>query len=201
MSRASCQSCRGDVRRRVARRARREGEREQLILRGEIARAQPPDVFGVIVRAVGPPLLRADRDAVRVDGADARFGQAADRLVRVIGRVVDVRPVQQRRDAGVERLERADQVGGVDVVGAVLRADVVQHAGEVFIEGAAREDASHRRLPGVPVRVDESRHDDAVGRVDDFGVAGLDRAADRLDRGRSRSGRRRRERRRWRGRA
>ena len=109
--------------------------------------------------AVGPP-LGADRDAVRVDGADAGFGQAADRRVGVLRRVVDVRPVEQRRDAGVERLERADQVRDVDVLGAVLDADVVEHPGEVLVERAAREDAAHRRLPRVPVGVDEARHDD-----------------------------------------
>ena len=48
----------GDVGRRVARRARRERERQQLIVGVEVVLAHAPDVFGVLVRAVRPPLAR-----------------------------------------------------------------------------------------------------------------------------------------------
>ena len=61
---------------------------------------------GMVELAERPPLA-ARRHAVRVDRADAGVLEALDRRVRVIGRVVDVRPVEQRRHAAVERLERA----------------------------------------------------------------------------------------------
>ena len=166
-----------DVRRRVAGRARGHRERQQLIVRLKVLFADAPDVFGMFARAVRPPLA-ADRDAVRVDGADAGVGEPGDRGVGVLRRVVDVRPVEQRGDAGVERLERAHQVRDVDVLGAVLHADVVEHAGEVLVERAAREDAAHRRLPGVPVRVDEARHDDHPGGVDLFRIRRVEAAPD-----------------------
>ena len=38
-----------------------------------------------------------------------------------------------------------------------------EHAGEVLVERAAREHAAHRRLPRVPVRVDEARASRASG--------------------------------------
>src|ERR1700730_7876195 len=128
------------------------------------------------------PPLAANRHAVCVDGADAGLPQAADRFVRMLRRVADMRPVEERGNPGIERLERADEVGGVDVVGAVMRADVAEHLREVLIECAAWQDAANRRLPRVPVRVDEPRHDDAIGRIDDLGIPGLDRPADLLDR-------------------
>ena len=52
------------------------------------------------------------------------------------------------------------------VLRAVVAADVSEHRGEVLVERAAREDAAHRRLPRVPVRVHESGHDDHPGRID-----------------------------------
>jgi hypothetical protein len=118
------------------------------------------------------------------DRADAGLGQAVDRRVGVLGRVVHVRPVEERRNATVDGFERAHQVRDVDVLGAVLDADVVEHAGEVLIERAARQHAAHGRLPGVAVRVDEARHHDAIACVDDVRVrARLKILADRDDLG------------------
>jgi hypothetical protein len=80
-------------------------------------------------------------------------GKPLDRRVGVLGCVVDVRPVEQRRDPRVQGFERAHQVRDVDILSAVLNADVVEHAGEVLVQRAARQDAPHRCLPGVAVRI------------------------------------------------
>ena len=79
---------------------------------------------------------------------------------------------------GVERLERAGVVADVDVLGAVVPADAAEHHREVVVERAGREDAADRRLPRVPVRVDEPRHDDHAARVDLLGIAYLEASAD-----------------------
>ena len=138
-----------------------EGQRDELVLAGEILATQPFDVAGILV-------LRPGRaGAVPVDRADARFLEAADRGVGVLGRVRDVRPVQQRGDPGVQRAPRAQEVAGVHVVGAVdpagRRADVAE---VVRIEPAVGQDVAELSLPGVPVGIDEARHDDHGRRVD-----------------------------------
>ena len=63
-------------------------------------------------------------------------------------------------------LERTGVVADVDVLRTVVAADAAEHDREVVVERAARQDAAHRRLPGVPMRVDEARHDDHSGGVD-----------------------------------
>ena len=166
-----------DVEVRVAGLARRHREREQAVVGGEVGVADAADVLGVLELAERPPLA-AGRHAVRVDGADARVLEALDSRVGVVGRVADVRPVEQRRDARVERLERAGVVADVDVLWAVVPADTAEHHREVVVERAGREDATDRRLPRVAVRVDEPRHDDHAARVDLLGIAYLETSAD-----------------------
>ena len=176
-SRASSQSCFATSKFELPGRAGRERERDQAVVGGEVGVADASDVLGMVQLAERPPLA-AGRDAVGVDRADAGVLQTLDRRVGVIGRVVDVRPVEQRRDAAVERLERAGVVADVDVLGAVVAADAAEHDREVVVERAAREDAADRRLPRVPVRVDEPRHDDHPGRVDLLRVGDVEAAPD-----------------------
>ncbi|MCQ0009012.1 hypothetical protein [Actinomadura madurae] len=61
---------------------------------------------------------------------------------------------------------------GVDVVRAVAGRQLAEDAGQVGGERAVGEDRAERRLPGVAVRVDEARHDDAAGGVDRLGAGG-----------------------------
>ena len=96
----------------------------------------------------------------------------------MLGRVVDVRPVEHRRHARVDRLERAEVVPGVDVLGAVGGRELVEDDVEVAGEADVRRDPADHGLPGVAVRVDEARHDDAARGVDHLGVADLERRAD-----------------------
>ena len=114
---------------------RGHGEREEAVVRREVRLADPPDVLGMVQLAQHPPLA-ARRHAVGVDGADAGILQALDRCVRVVGRVVDVRPVEQRGDAPVERLERTCVVADVHVLRPVEAAYLAEHDREVVVERA-----------------------------------------------------------------
>ena len=161
----------------VPERARGHRERQQLVVGGEVLLADAADVVGMAPVAVRPPAVVA-RDAVGVDAADAGVLEPVHGLVGVLGRVRDVRPVEQRRDPGVERLERAGVVPDVDVLGPVVEPDLAEHVVEVGVERAAREHAAHRRLPRVPVRVDEARQHELPGRVDLLGIADVELRAD-----------------------
>ena len=103
---------------------------------------------------------------------------AVDSGVGVLRRVEVVRPVDQRRDAAVERLEPAEKIARVGVFGAVELAHRAVQAGEVVGERPVGADIAEERLPGVPVGVDHSGQHDAIGRVDDLGVAGVERRSD-----------------------
>ena len=105
----------------------------------------------------------------------------SDRRVRVVRRVHDVRPVDQGRDARVERLEGAPAVRGQHVVGAVVRRELVEDAPEVGDQREVRSAGPDRRLPGVAVGVDEARDDDVAGRVDDLRPVGRDVRPDGRD--------------------
>ncbi len=119
-----------DLEVRVARRPGRERERQQLVVGGEVRLPDAPDVLRVVQLAERPPLA-ARRHAVRVDRPDAGVLQPLDRRIGVIGRVVDVRPVEERRHAAVERLQRTRVVADVDILGAVVAADAAEHHLEV----------------------------------------------------------------------
>ncbi len=170
--------------------------RDQPVVAGDVRRPDPTYVVaGDRLGAEEPVLLqRGVGAAVGVLRADPGLLQPLDRGVGVLGGVVDVRPVDERRDAGVEALQRAGQVAGVDVLGPVERREGVEHLDEVVVEGGVRRAVADRRLPRVPVGVDEARDDDLAGAVDDLGV-GVDVSPRRRRSCRPRSGRRR-----WRGR-
>jgi hypothetical protein len=99
----------------------------------------------------------------------------------VLGRVVDVRPVEERGDACVDRLQRAEVVARIDVLGPVRRSQLVEHEVEVATQAHVGGDAAYDGLPRVPVRVDEAGDDDAVLSVDHFGIARVERTAHRRD--------------------
>ena len=151
--------------------ARRERHRDQAVVGVEVL---GPEAAGEVAidlqdaaRVVGaePPVLeRRVREAEGEHRPDAGLLQAADRLVGVVGRVHDVRPVDERRDARVGALERAPQVAGVHVVGPVVRGELVEDPGEVGAERVVRGARPDRRLPRVAVGVDEARDDDVAGR-------------------------------------
>ena len=147
------------------------GEGHEPVVGGEIPVPHAADVLGSLKDAVEPPVgERGVRVAVAVHGPRAELREGPDRLVGVVGRVVDVRPVEERRHAGVYRLERAEKVAGVHVLRAEGRRQGVEDQREVPVERDVRRDAADHGLPGVPVRVDEARDDDRTRGVDDLAV-------------------------------
>src|SRR5207244_12507146 len=53
---------------------------------------------------------------------------------------------------------------------SVVPANLAEHHREVVVQRARRKNAANRRLPGVPVCVDEPGHHDHPGRVDHLRV-------------------------------
>src|SRR3990172_8198650 len=93
-----------------------ERQREELVLGGKILLAQAFDVLReLMMTRIHPPWL-AEREAVTEHRADAGFLQRFDGCVGVRGRLLDMRPVHDRGDAGVERAQRADKIADIDVV-------------------------------------------------------------------------------------
>ena len=93
----------------------------------------------------------------------------AERLQRSLGVVrcpQRVRPVERRRDAGVDRLERAEQVARVDVLGAEDLPVLQVVEDEVLAERPVAAVAAQGGLPHVAVGVDHAGHQDAAARVD-----------------------------------
>ena len=118
---------------------------------------------------------------MREDGAHPGVLERLDRGIGVRrGREV-VRPVDERRDAAVERLESAEVVAGVGVLGAEVLAESGVQAREVLGERPVRRDLADHRLPGVAMGVDEAGENDASGDVDDLGISGIEIRADRGD--------------------
>ena len=119
--------------------------------------------------------------AVGEHGAHAGLLQSLDDGVRVLRRVVDVRPVEHAGDAGVDCAERAQQVGGIDVVRRHLGAELALHDVAIVLQRAVRQHVAQEALPHVPVRIDEARHHDRVRSVDDLGIGRADVRPHRRD--------------------
>src|SRR5215207_459427 len=88
----------------------------------------------------------------------------------MIRRVVDVGPVDQRGDPGVEAFEGPGDIACVHVLIAVRGSERVQDLNKVVIQRGVGRAASDGGLPGVPVGVYEAWDHNAVGCVDHFGV-------------------------------
>ena len=127
--------------------------RDQLGIRGRDGLALPRLAAGRVHEDRAQP-----RVGVRLQG---RFGR------RDVG--AGVEPVHHRRDAGFDGAEQADQGGGVHVVGRVVVAEARRGHGRRTRD--ARAQVPEQRPARVTVGVDEPRHHDRVGGVDDLGVA------------------------------
>ncbi len=116
-----------------------------------------------------------ERPALPSGGGEGQHGPEAGirvGLERGLDRPVvrrELGPVHHGGDPGLERPEEPDERGRVQVVGP-------ERGGRRPGRGVAH--AAEQRPPGVPVGVDEARHDDRVGGVDHLGVAGPDPLAD-----------------------
>ena len=130
---------------------------------------------GRILGALAPALEIAEHRAA------AGVGERLNQRVGMLRRVVDLRHVHHRGDAGVELGERAEKRADVDVLGPVDHREflqdvfvVVEHAVRVAVvdQDAVGEETAERRLELVMVRVDEAGHDDHAGGIDGAGVRG-----------------------------
>ncbi len=137
---------------------------------------------GVLQRAVVPPGREIEVwRTVGEHGAQPRLLQRGDRGVGVLGRVLDVRPVEERGDAGVDGAVGAHEVAGIGVLRPVDRCEHAEDVAEVVVEQRVGGDVAEDAFPDVAVRVDEPRHHDGVGGVDHVGVADRDVGRDGLD--------------------
>jgi hypothetical protein len=98
--------------------------------------------------------------------ADAGVSQAAQVRVGVRGGLVIVRPVGDRGDPGVQRLQGAPQGAGVHIVRGVLQRDSGRRGGPVCGAGDLRGVAADGALPNMAAGVHQARDDQAAGRVD-----------------------------------
>jgi len=115
----------------------------------------------------GGPLRRWLLDVAVGEHEAAGHGlQRVDGGVGVLHGLQAVRPVHDSGHAGVEGLDRGQQVARVHVLGAEEPPGLQVIPDEVLGQRPVRAVAAHRGLPHVPVRVDHAGHDDSVGRVD-----------------------------------
>ncbi len=140
------------------------------------------DVVRRLERAVVPPVgERGVGETVGEDRTDPSLLEPADRLVGVIGRVLDVRPVEQCRHTGVDTFERAHVVGDVYVLWSIDAREAVEHDSEIVVESSVGCGSPDRCLPGVAVRVDEAGDHDIAGDIDYLRIRRLDLRCNRGD--------------------
>ena len=162
-----------DLRRAEARTARGHGHGHEALVRIEVLPADPARILGLDQRAVEPPIReRSVGESVCVYRSESDVPESADGLVGMLGRVGDVRPVQQSGDAGVDALERTPQVAGIDVLGPVVGRERVQDSREVLAQSVIGGTAADRRLPGVAMSVDEAWDDDVARGLEYLGALG-----------------------------
>ena len=167
---------------------------DELVVGGEILLLEA----GRILRDIG---CRRRRRRSRSSRSAARRPVSSKRLhgrVGMLRRVVDLRDVEHRRDAGIELGEPAEQLADVDVLRPVVAGEAGRsgESGQDVLEivllrarrpravvdqDAVGDGAAYRRPGLVVVGVDEARHDDAAARVDLGGVARAKVGADRQD--------------------
>ena len=157
-------------------------ERHQLVFRREVLLAQARDIVGVLVaRRVSPLAGRGLRTAVGEHRAHARVGKPLDGRVGVLGRVVDVRPVEHAGDARVDRAEGAEEVARIGILRRVDGAERLLHHVDVVAERSVGQNVAQDALPHVAVGIDEARHHDGVRGVDHLGIGGADVRPHRRD--------------------
>ena len=152
-------------------------EAEHVVLGAEAALDEGAEVLR------GRPLPRALLEVAVGEHEAAGDGlERVDGGLGVVDRLQAVRPVDGGGHAGLDRLERRQQVARVDVLRAEDLAPLEVVEDEVLGERPVGAVAAHRRLPHVAVGVDHARHDDPAGGVDlRRALRHLEPGADRRD--------------------
>ena len=118
---------------------------------------------------------------MRKHSANAGVAQCCDRGIGVLGRVLDLRPVDERGATGFQGAHRAEQVARINVFRLVMAAKVSQHLGAIGPEPDIAHAVAQRGLPGVPVRIDETGQDNEIRRIDMLRVRHLQLRRDRCN--------------------
>ncbi len=151
-------ACRAE-RRRIG--ADRHRQRQQLIGRVEIGPLQPRDILRIARTGSRP-------SRIGVDGANAGLLETANTRVAVLGRVADLRDVDDRGRAHVDHGERCDQFADMNVGRRIGECEVVLDVAIVVgLDEAVGERAPEQALVGMDVRVHETGDDDPVDAIDD----------------------------------
>ena len=119
--------------------------------------------------------------AMKKRRSNARLQQAVDGCIVVGGGSVVVAPVHQRGGAMVQLVEGAHQGGNVQILRGEDRRQAGMHLLEILQQRPVGRHPAQGSLPGVQVRIDQARDDDATGGRHHLGVVRLDARRDLLD--------------------
>jgi hypothetical protein len=140
-----------------------ERERQQLVLGAEVAALDTGDVLRILRGRPGAAVIG-------IDGADAGIPQGRDAGVAVLGRVADLRDVDDGGGAHIHEAERAQQHAHIGVRGQIGRREIALDVAVVVrIEHPVGQDVAQQALIGVAVGIDEARDHDPVAGVDHRG--------------------------------
>jgi hypothetical protein len=160
---------------RIVRSEDRKPEADEAVIAGEPALPQALDLGARHGNFAEMLLARPRiglRRAVEKDRANAGLVETVDRRVGVVRSRIVVAPVDQRGRAAMDLVERAHQVGDEDVFRAEQRGEPAVHRLHVTGNRPIGGHPAQRALPGVHMGVDQARHHDHVGGVDDLRAVG-----------------------------
>ena len=166
---------------RVVRTEDRQAEREEPVAAGEASLAEALHLAARhrhFTEMLLAGLRIGLRRAVQEQRADAGIGKALHSGVAVRGRRIVVAPVDQRGRAVVDLVERAHQIGDVDVFRAEQRRKPAMHRLHVLRNRPVGGKPAQAGLPGVQMAVDQARQEQHPRAVDDLGVIGGDARRD-----------------------
>ena len=174
-----------DVMHRDLRAQHGEAHGQEAVVAGEPALAQAFHLaarHGDLVEWLLPGLRVRLGRPVQEERADARLVQSGDGAIRVVGRGIVVVPVHEGRHAGIDLVQRADEVGDVDVLRPEERRQAGMHHPKIVRAGPVAGEPAQPGLPGVDMGVHEAGDDDHVRRIDHGrAVARVQLRADRRD--------------------
>ena len=162
----------------------RHCQRHQPVVAGQPALAQGFDAVARMrnMRERRPRgLAQGLGGAMGENRANAAVHKPVDRPLSHLQAGDIVAPIHERRHAGVDLRQRADQIADVIVLGLVERGEIAVNMPEIIGRHPFHADAAQRGFPRVHMRVDEPRHDDLVARIDRFVGGRVEIAAHRLD--------------------
>ena len=77
-------------------------------------------------------------------------------------------PVDQGRHTRIDLAKRTDEIAEIIVFRLVAGSEIEMDGTQIIRRHPFGADAAQRRLPSVHMRIDEARHHDLIGRIDDL---------------------------------